>query len=32
VRLVIKWSDFKPLPVSAQPAQAPPGGLTKPKP
>ena len=32
VRLLIKWSDFKPLPVSAQPAQATPDVAAKPKP
>ena len=32
VRLVIKWSDFKPLPASAVPAQATPDALAKPKP
>jgi hypothetical protein len=31
VRLVIKWADFKPLPVSAQPAQATPDAAAKPK-
>src|SRR6266478_3840049 len=32
VRLVIKWSDFKPLPASAVPAQATPDAVAKPKP
>jgi hypothetical protein len=32
VRLLIKWSDFKPLPVSAQPARATPDVAAKPKP
>jgi hypothetical protein len=32
VRLVIKWSDFKPLPASAVPAQVTPDAAAKPKP
>src|SRR5882724_5262493 len=32
VRLVIRWSDFKPLPASAVPTQATPDAATKPKP